>query len=306
MKYLSILFILFFAFSAYGQIDNGVFSSSQTIAIRDATIADPYPSNVTVSGLVGTITDINVELTGLSHTWLSDIAILLVSPDVNKAFVLLSDCGYNAYARNISVTFDDQTASLIPCNETNGTTVPVGISSGSYRPISRFFENTTDPVDNFPLPAPQIGIPNQPAPTGVATLNSTFGGIDPNGVWSLYVIDKNGFDTGEISGGYSLIIKTVSSSCVYSITPTSQNIASSGAIGTLKVTTQTGCSFTSVSNSDFISIDSGPSGTGTSQVSFFVDANTGAARTGTIAVAGQIFTISQGAGTKKRRQSLFP
>jgi hypothetical protein len=46
----------------------------------------------------------------------------------------------------------------------------------------------------------------------------------------------------------------------------------------------------------WITITTGASGNGTGTVAFTVAANTGAARTGTITVGGQIFTISQAAG----------
>src|SRR5205085_2391185 len=48
------------------------------------------------------------------------------------------------------------------------------------------------------------------------------------------------------------------------------------------------------SGADWISVGSGGSGSGT--VSYVVQANTGAARTGTISAGGQTFTITQSAG----------
>jgi hypothetical protein len=46
------------------------------------------------------------------------------------------------------------------------------------------------------------------APAGMATLASTFNGINPNGMWRLYAGDYGEIDEGIISGGWSLIITT--------------------------------------------------------------------------------------------------
>jgi CSLREA domain-containing protein len=92
--------------------------------------------------------------------------------------------------------------------------------------------------------------------------------------------------------------------CSYSLSPSSQTITASGGAGNFTISTQNGCSFTPISNNDFITIDSVGSG---NTVNFFVQANpTNVARTGTITAGGLTFNVSQGAGTKKRRQSLFP
>src|SRR5262249_17272527 len=43
------------------------------ITINDAAPATPYPSNCVISGLSGAITDVNVLINGLSHTYPDDI-----------------------------------------------------------------------------------------------------------------------------------------------------------------------------------------------------------------------------------------
>src|SRR5213075_1425324 len=52
----------------------------------------------------------------------------------------------------------------------------------------------------FPAPAP-VGPYNQPAPAGAATLATAFNSGNPNGTWSLYVIDDvAGNGSGSIAG----------------------------------------------------------------------------------------------------------
>jgi hypothetical protein len=84
------------------------------------------------------------------------------------------------------------------------------------------------------------------------------------------------------------------SSCTYSLSTSSASFGSSGGSGGVSVITQGGCSWTAVSNSSFITITSGGSGVGGGTVNYSVAANTSSsARTGTITVAGQTFTINQ-------------
>jgi len=168
--------------------------NSAPIAIPDQGPATPYPAPLVVSGMTGTITDLNVKLVNFSHTFPADIAILLVSPD-GRRFVLQSDTGGGADVVNLTYTFDDQAASSIPEDG------PLPPNNGSVRPTS------IGDDDEMPPPAPP-GPYNQPAPAGTATLNGTFGGAMPNGTWNLYVIDFFAGDMGSINGGYCLDITT--------------------------------------------------------------------------------------------------
>jgi hypothetical protein len=72
------------------------------------------------------------------------------------------------------------------------------------------------------------------------------------------------------------------SSCTYTVSaPTPDSFGASGGSGSVAITTQPGCSWTAVSNSPFISVTSGVSGTGDGSVTFNVAANaSGSSRTG--------------------------
>jgi hypothetical protein len=84
--------------------------------------------------------------------------------------------------------------------------------------------------------------------------------------------------------------------CTLTIAPTTQDVPASGASGTIAVTTGAGCPWTTQSNAPWITITSGQTGSGTGTVSFTVAASDGPARTGTLTVGGQVFTVSQAAG----------
>ena len=84
-------------------------------------------------------------------------------------------------------------------------------------------------------------------------------------------------------------------SCVYSIAPTSESFGSGSGTGTIAVTTNINtCSWTATTGDSWISITSGAPGMGSGTVGYSILANTGAARNGSITVAGQTFSISQG------------
>jgi hypothetical protein len=83
--------------------------------------------------------------------------------------------------------------------------------------------------------------------------------------------------------------------CPYSISPFSNGESWIGGTSTIAVTTAGSCTWTAASNDAWITIVSGASGTGNGQVIYSVAANfTGAARTGTLTIAGLTFTIPQG------------
>ena len=83
--------------------------------------------------------------------------------------------------------------------------------------------------------------------------------------------------------------------CTYSITTTNQIFSSSGGAGNVGVLASSGCSWTAVSNQSFITIVSGATGSGNGTVNYSVAVNNGVARTGTITIAGRIFTVNQAA-----------
>jgi hypothetical protein len=83
-------------------------------------------------------------------------------------------------------------------------------------------------------------------------------------------------------------------SCSYSLTPSTQIFIASASSGSFAVSTSSSCSWTAISNVSWLTANS--SGTGNGTVNYSVIANTGNARTGTITVGGQTFTVFQSAG----------
>ena len=107
----------------------------------------------------------------------------------------------------------------------------------------------------------------------------------------------------ELNGGTTpsptpTVTPTPPTSCAYSISPGSQSFTATGGAGSINVSTTSGCSWSAGTSQNFVNILSGNSGSGSGIVSYSVGANTGvSARSATISIAGQIFTIQQAGGT---------
>lgn len=180
------LLALVFAFTA-APAGAAVFAKSDPITIPATLVSgqsNPYPSAITVAGLTGAITNVDVTLTGVSHTWPGDIDVLLVGPS-GQNVVLLADAGGATDIVNVSLTFDDAALTSVPS--------PIPTGAATFRPTnSSAFSGTP--------PAPV-------APYGVAL--AIFNGTVPNGTWNLFVFDDFApLDSGSIAGGWSLDITT--------------------------------------------------------------------------------------------------
>jgi uncharacterized repeat protein (TIGR01451 family) len=170
------------AVASDGLVSPATFANPGLINVRDFDSATPYPSAIQVSCVPGPLTQLTVTLTNVSHTYASDLDILLVGP-AGQAVMLMSDAGVGTAVVNANLSFSDAAPGLLP------QTGP--IVTGVYKPTNY------PPDDNMPLPAP-LG----PYTNALAAFNGT----DANGTWSLYVVDDALMDTGIISGGWSLTL----------------------------------------------------------------------------------------------------
>jgi N-acetylneuraminic acid mutarotase len=184
------------------------FSNTTPIVIPDSGPATPYPSDIVVAGLPGPVTKVTVTITGLTHTFPADLDFLLVGPQGQNA-IIWSDAGGSDDVAGIVVTLDDDAATVLP---------DVGpLLSGTYQPANYGVGDT------WPAPAP--------APLGGSAL-SIFNGTDPNGTWSLYLVDDAGGDLGTIDGGWTLSV-TACAGVTPTPTPTPSPTCTPGAGGML-------------------------------------------------------------------------
>lgn len=158
----------------------------------------PYPSNITVSGITAPVTRVSVTLKNMSHTFPDDVDVMLVGPTGVK-MIVISDAGDTNDWVSATITLDDTAANALGDTASNQT--------GTFRPGN--FGTVQDP---FPAPAPASPYLS-PAPGGAATFASAFGGLNPNGTWSLYVVDDAATDIGTFAGGWDLTITSAQPVC---------------------------------------------------------------------------------------------
>ncbi|MEI7732004.1 MAG: immunoglobulin domain-containing protein, partial [Verrucomicrobiota bacterium] len=187
---------------------NGRFTNSANIAITDNAPANPYPATLTVNGLASKIQRVKVTLRKFTHTYMSDVRVLLVSPAGQK--VLLMSAAGNGGVSQVNLTFDDLATGPVPDVPTSGIYKPTATTTGS-------------------LTAPAPAAPYAPT---LAALK----GQDPNGTWSLYVLDSSAGDGGYITEGWSLDIETATPPFITSHPPSQTANTGGSATFTVGVT----------------------------------------------------------------------
>ena len=85
--------------------------------------------------------------------------------------------------------------------------------------------------------------------------------------------------------------------CSWTLDPTAASVGSGAGTGTVGVATRADCFWAAVSNDAWITVTGTASGWGDGAVSYSVALNSGPARTGTITIADQTFTVSQAEST---------
>jgi subtilisin-like proprotein convertase family protein len=160
-------------------VTSGRWSNTNSLVIPQLGVASLYPSKILVQCAPKVISQLQVTLHGLSHAFPDDVDIMLVAPN-GTAIKLLSDCGgsgANAIS-NVDLTFSAEATAYLPDN--------AKIRAGTYRPTD--YLNDVDP---FQSPAP--------ASANATNLNALYG-TNPNGYWSLFVVDDHGQDAGSMRG----------------------------------------------------------------------------------------------------------
>lgn len=176
-----VLFCFTVAFAAAAQAQT-TFSNGTPITLADHAPASLYPSPIEVSGVPAPSGAVQVTLHGVRHSWVGDIAAMLVAPD----------------GRGFSV--------FIPCDRDDSSGVSDAdwtFSASATARIGRFFNGTrsgeyqADVCPGRNLPAP--------APLGPYDADwDNLAGLNPNGVWRLYIADTAPGDSGVVAGGWSI------------------------------------------------------------------------------------------------------
>jgi hypothetical protein len=206
------------AFGASFSNSSGVFPPD---SVGGVNVGAAPVSQIAVSG-EPLISKVTVTLYGFGHSEPDDADVLLVGPAGQKV-VLMSDSGADNSVGGIDITFDDDAGVPVPDEGV--------LSSGSFMPTNN------GPSTLIPAcagePATDL-FPGAPAGPIGADLASAFNGTDPNGTWSLYVVDDCPGFTGALQGGWSVNINPQTSAVVVA------RFAATARPGQIRVSWKTG------------------------------------------------------------------
>src|SRR4029079_14590298 len=119
-------------------------------------VASPYPSNIVVSGMAGTITNLSVHLYGFTHQHPRDVDIFamgpLTGPEARSA-IIMSDAGGYAPVNNLDLYLTDSL--YYPAYPWLIYLLPAGnpMFSDVYHPANHI-DCEEGPFDQWPAPAP--------------------------------------------------------------------------------------------------------------------------------------------------------
>jgi Proprotein convertase P-domain len=158
------------------------------------------PCTVSGVGVLGSCSQIESVTIDINHTWVGDVAILLVAP--NGTIIDLTSQNGNTGDNWNFCTFSDNPANPF-------------ITSGSAP-----YSNTWRPEGR----ANSINAPYQNSnPLGTYTFANTFNGVNANGTWNLYINDLVGGDIGVVNSWSINFTNLVPPAFPASMTACSQN-----------------------------------------------------------------------------------
>jgi hypothetical protein len=130
-----------------------------------------------VYGMSGVVTNVSVTLLGLSHTFPDDLDMLLRAPDSVHNLAFWSDAGAGTDLLNADITISDSGAVALP----DGSP----LTSGVYRPADY---GAIEPAADYSILSGSI---THAGPNGGGTFANAFSGANPNGEWSLTIVDDD-------------------------------------------------------------------------------------------------------------------
>jgi len=186
-----------------------------------AGAALPYPSNIFVTGVGGTISKVTVALNNISSSNIPQTDLLLVGP-TGAALVPFASVGDGSSINAVNIVLDDAAGSQLPGGSP--------FTSGTFKPTS--ITGSTSLV--FPAPAPAITVANYAPSDGTASLFTKFEGTAPNGTWALYAMDNSGNGAASIGGGWCV---NITAGVAPAITSANNTTFVEGIAGSFNVTT---------------------------------------------------------------------
>ena len=180
--------------------------------------------------------------------------------------------------------------------------IPIGYST-FYTVESRLFAGYDDGIPNEAIVIHKVDTTREDRLAQVVDVDNNGNPNDEGAMWTLgeiFTDSKNGIQVSvdaTYSTGFQVTINTnpaTFTTCSESILPTRQLFVGHGGNARVEVVAPSGCSWAATSNNRWIRITDGSRRRGSGHVSYTVAANPNLnARTGTLTIAGQAFTVLQ-------------
>jgi hypothetical protein len=260
----------------------------------DSTNAD-FDASGGSSNVAVTASDTNCQWTAVSNSsFISVTAVGIVSGDGTVGYTVATNTDANAITRTGSITVAGQTYTITqaaaPCAFTLNFTNANVSADGASGDIP-FTANGTNCAWTAVSNDSFITITNGPSGTS-GTGNGT---VTVTIATNTTTVARTGTLT---IAGQTFTVTEVGVACIVTIDSTAANFSAAGGSSNVAVTANgTNCDWTAVSSNSFITITSGTNGIGSGAANYTVLANTGTARTVTMTIADQTFTIHQAGAT---------
>jgi Viral BACON domain/Putative binding domain, N-terminal len=267
--------------------------AGQTVTVNQAAAPCTYSVSPTTLSAVagGGATGPVTVTTGTGCTWtaMSNVSWLSITAGASgngNGTVSINAALNTGTARTGTLTVANQTVTVnqvaTPCSPSvSPTTVSISGAGGTGTPISV----STGSGCTW----------TATTSAGWVTILTGATGTGSGSVTYSVQLNTGGARNGTLTVAGQNVTISQNAACTYSISPSNDTLDKAGGAGQpVSVTTQSGCTWTAVSNASWITITSGSSGTGNGTVNFTVAANTtGSDRTGTLTIAGRPFTVTE-------------
>jgi hypothetical protein len=229
----------------------------------------------------------NVWSASTPVSWINNI-----SPTSGTAAQSISfnvDANGTATARNSKINIGTASVSSLNVNQAAGSSCsyslnPTSASPGAAASTGSFAINTTAACAWTATTASSFVTGVTASGTGTGTVNYSVGA------------NAGPARSATITAGGQTYTINQASGCTYTLSAPSASATAAGGTASVTVTpSNASCTWAASSNSAFLTGVTA-SGTGTGTVSYTVGANTSVARSGTLTIAGQTFTVNQASG----------
>jgi hypothetical protein len=295
---------------------------SGTVAIGNATlritqsgasISSPAPPQAPPPGPTAPPScTFMVSPTGVSVSAAGDQVRINVTADAGCSWVATSDAAWAAVLPGAAGSGSGSVTVTVSANTGSARTATltvagrsVTITQAAATPPTCTY-HLTDTIRNITAD-PQELVVGLSAPAGCSWSATT------DASWIAVTAGQNGSGDGSIrlsvalnTGGArsgtlhaateTLVVQQAAAACTYNIKPTWYDAGRGPDNITINVTADNWCTWTTSTTADWVTIDTGRSGTGNGIVRLVIPANTGPARSTTVTIAGNSFTLRQEAG----------